>query len=169
MAAFEPADGQLARWRRVDEYIDKKKDPGDLVTFQEIEHLLGVDKQTAVGVIQQVREKREKAGKPTLVTMRRAGWLLARPDQELEEDQRRHEHALAAVEGRVRLLGSLQTRRAGLSAEDRQTLDFRTTQAALQADILGSRKVSAAELLGRSAQAPSLPITGRSKDRSKDR
>lgn len=32
---FEPADGEAARWRRVDEYIDKKKDPGELVTFQE--------------------------------------------------------------------------------------------------------------------------------------
>lgn len=165
MAAFEPADGRQARWRTVDEYIEKKKDPGDLVTFQEIQHLLSVDKQTAAGVVHQVREKREKAGKPTLVSMRGMGWMVARPDQELEEDQRRHEHALAAVEGRVRLLGSLQTRRAALSAEDRQTLDFRMSQAAIQADVLGSRKVSASELLGKSTQGPSLPIAGRSRDR----
>jgi hypothetical protein len=165
VAAFEPADGQLARWRRVDEYVDKKKDPGDLVTFQEIQHLLDVDKQTAVGVIQQVREKREKAGKPTLVTMRGMGWMLARPEDELEEDKRRHEHAISAVEGRVRLLGSLQSRRSRLSQQERQELDFRLGQAAIQADVLGSRKVSASEILGGGTKGSSVPITARAKDR----
>jgi hypothetical protein len=138
---FQPADGELAWWRRVDNWIESRKQPGDLISFQEIQHLLDVDKPTAVSVIHQVREKREKAGKPTLVTMRRMGWTLARPGDELEEDNRRHEHLLTAVEGRIRLLGSLQARRSGLSQQERRELDFRTAQAAAQSTVLGSRKM----------------------------
>ena len=87
---FSPVDGEKARWRLVDEYIDGKKQPGDLISFREVEDLLGIDKTAAANVIYQVRVQREKLGKRTLITMRGAGWLLARPDQELEEDSRRH-------------------------------------------------------------------------------
>jgi len=157
---FTPADGETARWRRVDEFIDAKKAPGDLIAFREVQDLLGVDKQTAAHVVQQVRVQREKAGKRTLVTMRGAGWLLARPDQELEEDSRRHEHLLNSSESRVRLLGSIQTRRSELTEEERRTLDFRLSQAASHAAILGSRKTSAADILGAgSSGQPAVPIT----------
>jgi hypothetical protein len=122
---FAPADGDTARWRRVDEYIDTKKLPSDLISFREIQDFLDVNKPTAVGVIQQLRVQREKAGKRTLVTMRGAGWLLARPDQELEEDTRRHGQLLNTAEGRVRLLGSIQGRRSELTDEERRTLDFK--------------------------------------------
>ena len=158
---FTPADGEAARWRRVDEYIDAQKVPGDLITFREVQDFLGVDKPTAVGVIQQVRIQREKAGKRTLVTMRGAGWLLARPDQELEEDTRRHEHILNAAEGRVRLLGAVQGRRSELSDEERRTLDFKQAQAALQAQVLGSRRAPASEILNAGGSPPAVPITAR--------
>jgi hypothetical protein len=157
---FQPADGEHARWRRVDDYIDTKKQRGDLITFREIQDFLEVDKPTAASVIHQVRIRREKAGKPTLVTMRGAGWLLARPDQELEEDTRRHEHLLNATESRVRLLGSIQSRRAELTSEERRILDFKTTQAATQATVLGTRRTSAADILSTS-RTPKLPITTR--------
>lgn len=159
---FRPADGQTARWRRADDYIDAKKLPGDLISFREIQDLLDVDKLTAAAVIHQVRVQREKAGKPTLVTMRGAGWLLARPDQELEEDTRRHEHLLNTAEGRVRLLGSIQSRRSELTEEERRTLDFRQAQAAAQATVLGSRKASAADILS-AAGSQLVPITARQK------
>lgn len=155
---FRPADGEKARWRRVDEYLDARKAPGDLVSFREVQDLLDVGKTAACAVIQQTRAQREKAGKPTLVPMRGAGWVLARPDQELQEDARRHEHLLATAESRVRLLGSLQTRRAQLTDEERRTLDFRQAQAAAQATVLGSRKASAAQILSGSGSQP-LPIT----------
>lgn len=150
-------DRDTARWRVADEYIDASKKPGDLITFREVQDLLGVDKATAVAVIRQARTQREKAGKPTLVAMRRAGWLLARPDQELEEDARRHEHLLNAAEGRVRLLGSLQGRRASLTDEQRRALDFRQAQAAAHATVLGSRTASALDILATIASQP-LPI-----------
>jgi hypothetical protein len=159
---FTPADGETARWRRVDEYIDKKKLPGDLITFREIQDLLGVDKMAAAYVIHQVRIQREKAGKRTLVTMRGAGWLLARPDQELEEDARRHEHLLNTAEGRVRLLGSVQGRRAELTEEERRILDFRQAQAAAQATVLGSRKAPAADILS-TVGSQHVPITAQQK------
>jgi hypothetical protein len=159
---FTPADGDTARWRRVDEYIDTGKLPGDLITFREIQDLLDVDKPTAASVIQQVRVQREKAGKRTLVAMRGAGWLLARPDQELEEDTRRHEHILNAAEGRVRLLGAVQGRRSELTEEERRTLDFKHAQAAAHATVLGSRKASAADILSTAGTQP-LPITAQSK------
>src|SRR5690349_15128745 len=105
---FTAADGETARLRRGGDCIDCKKLPGDLISFREIQELLEVDKMTAANVIYQVRVHREKAGKRTLVTMRGAGWLLARPDQELDEDARRNEHLLSTAEGRIRLLGSIQ-------------------------------------------------------------
>jgi hypothetical protein len=157
---FQPADGDQARWRRVDDYIDTRKQPGDLITFREVQDFLEVDKPTAANVIHQVRIRREKTGKPTLVTMRGAGWLLARPDQELEEDTRRHEHLLNATESRVRLLGSIQSRRSELTSEERRILDFKTAQAATQATVLGTRKTSAADILSTSS-TPHLPITTR--------
>jgi hypothetical protein len=159
---FTPADGDTARWRRVDDYIDTRKHPGDLITFQEVQDLLDVDKPTAAGVIHQVRLQREKAGKRTLVAMRGAGWLLARPDQELEEDTRRHEHLLNAADSRVRLLGAIQTRRSELTDEERRALDFKHAQAAAQATILGSRKISASDVLS-TASNPPLPITAQGK------
>jgi hypothetical protein len=155
---FSPADGDTARWRRVDEFIDAKKQPGDLISFREVQDLLEVDKPAAAGVIYQVRVQREKAGKPTLVTIRGAGWLLARADQELEEDTRRHEHLLNAAEGRIRLLGSLQARRAALTDEERRALDFKQAQAVTQATVLGSRKSSASDILSTSG-GQHLPIT----------
>ena len=155
---FTPADGDSARWRRVDEFIDSKKAPGDLITSQEVQDLLDIGRVAAINVIYQVRVQRERAGKPTLVTMRGAGWLLARPDQELEEDSRRHEHLLKSAEGRVRLLGSIQARRSELSDEERRILDFRQAQAAAQATVLGSRKASAADILS-TASSQHVPIT----------
>ncbi len=155
---FTPADGEMPRWRRVDAYIDSRKRPGDLIEFREIENLLGIGKPAACNVIHQVRVQREKLGKPTLVTMRGAGWLLARPEQELEEDTRRHVHLLTAVESRVRLLGSLQNRRGELSDEERRSLDFKSAQTAAQATILGSRRASAADILS-SAGRQHVPIT----------
>jgi hypothetical protein len=155
---FTPADGDTARWRRADEYIDSSKNSGDLITFREIQDLLGVDKPTAAGVIHHVRIQREKAGKRTLVTMRGAGWLLARPDQELAEDTRRHEHLLNVAESRVRLLGAVQNRRSELTEEERRTLDFKQAQAAAHATVLGSRKTSASDILS-SAGSQILPIT----------
>ena len=134
--AFTPADGETARWRRADEFIEKKQ-PGDLVSFKDIMDLLDIDKPAAVNVIHQVRAQREKAGKPTLISMRGAGWILARPDQELDEDTRRHEHLLNTAESRVRLLGSIQSRRSELTDEERRSLDFRQAQAAAQATVLG--------------------------------
>jgi hypothetical protein len=160
---FTPADGETARWRRVDEYIDTSKRPGDLVSFREIQELLGVDKMTAASVIHQVRIQREKARKRTLVTMRGAGWLLARPDQELEEDTRRHEHLLNTAEGRIRLLGSIQARRAELTEEERRTLDFKQAQAAAQATVLGSRKASASDILSTGGSQP-VPITAQQRE-----
>jgi hypothetical protein len=160
---FTPADGETARWRRVDEYIDGKKSPGDLITFREIQDLLDVDKMTAASVIHQLRVQREKAGKRTLVTMRGAGWLLARPDQELEEDTRRHEHLLNTAEGRVRLLGSIQGRRSELTEEERRTLDFKQAQAAAQATVLGSRKASASEILS-TGGSQHVPITAQKRE-----
>jgi hypothetical protein len=109
--AFTPADGETARWRLADALIEQKK-PGDLISFRDIMDLLGIDKAAAAVVIHQARVRREKAGKPTLISMRGAGWLLARSEDELEEDRRRHEHLLATADSRVRLLGSLQTRRS---------------------------------------------------------
>lgn len=159
---FRPADGETARWRRVDEYIDSEKLPGDLISFREIQDLLDVDKLTAASVIHQVRVQREKAGKRTLVTMRGVGWLLARPDQELEEDTRRHEHLLNTAEGRVRLLGSIQSRRSELTDEERRTLDFKQAQAAAQATVLGSRKAPAAGILSTSG-SQLVPITAQKK------
>lgn len=157
---FTPADGELARWRRVDEYIDSRKTPGDLITFKEIEDLLGIDRTAVIGVVHQVRAQREKAGKRTLVSMRGAGWLLARPDQELEEDTRRHEHVLTSAESRVRLLGSIQTRRSELTDDERRLLDFKLSQSAAHAMILGSRKLSAADILNQgSGSQPAVPIT----------
>lgn len=164
---FKPADGETARWRRVDEYIDTKVRRGDLITFRDIQDLLGVDKLTAAGVIHQVRVQREKAGKPTLVTMRGAGWLLARPDQELCEDTRRHEYLLNAADSRVRLLGSIQSRRGELSEEERRTLDFKQAQAAAQAAILGSRNTPAADLL-HTATSQHVPIAAHHRRDSKD-
>lgn len=159
---FEPSDGESARWKRVDDYIDKKKDPGDLITFQELQHFLNVDKPTVAGVIHQLREKREKAGKPTLITMRGMGWTVARPEDELQEDSRRHERAVSTVESRVRLLSSVQSRRDSLTQEERRILDFKTTQAATQATVLGSRTMSASEILGQgSGSGPRTPITAR--------
>jgi hypothetical protein len=165
---FTPADGETARWRRADEYIDGSKRPGDLISFREIQDLLGVDKMTAAGVIHQVRVQREKAGKPTLVTMRGAGWLLARPDQELSEDTRRHEHLLNAAEGRVRLLGSVQSRRSELTEEERRILDFKQAQAAAQATVLGSRKASASDILSTGGSQP-VPITAQKRREDEDR
>lgn len=162
---FTPADGETARWRRVDEYLDAKKAPGDLISFREVQDLLDVGKAVAATVIHQVRVQREKAGKPTLVTMRGAGWMLARPDQELDEDTRRHEHLLNTAESRVRLLGSIQSRRSELTDEERRSLDFRQAQAAAQATVLGSRKASAAEILSRGRSQP-LPITAQQEHRS---
>jgi hypothetical protein len=156
--AFTPADGEKARWRLVDDYIDGKKQPGDLISFREVQDLLDVGKVAASAVIHQVRAQREKAGKPTLISMRGAGWVLARPDQELDEDTRRHEHLLNTAESRVRLLGSIQSRRSELTDEERRSLDFRQAQAAAQATVLGSRKASAAEILSGGGQ-PALPIT----------
>lgn len=158
---FEPADGETARWRRVDEYIDKKKDPGELVTFQELQHFLGVSKPVVASVIHTVREKREKAGKPTLITMRGMGWTVARPEDELEEDTRRHERAVTTVESRVRLLGSVQSRRDSLSQSERQSLDFKIAQAATQATVLGSRKMSAADILSQGSSSQPTPITAK--------
>lgn len=157
---FEPADGETARWRRVDEFIDARKNPGEFISFKEIQDLLGVDKATAVGVVHQVREKREKAGKRTLVAIRGAGWVLARADQELEEDRRRHEHVVRAVESRVRLLGSVQGRRGELSPEEQRSLDFRAAQAAGLAAVVGSRKISASDILG-TGGGQHVPITAR--------
>lgn len=105
-----------------------------------------------------MRAHREKAGKPTLITHRGVGWLLARPDQELEEDTRRHEHLLNTIEGRARLLGSLQSRRAELTDDERRALDFKQAQAAAQATVLGSRKASAADILS-TASSQHVPIT----------
>lgn len=166
---FTPADAETetARWRRVDEYIDGKKLPGDLISFREVQNLLDVDKPTAASVIHQVRVQREKAGKPTLVTMRGAGWLLARPEQELEEDTRRHERLLATAEGRIRLLGSIQGRRSELTDEERRTLDFKQAQAAAQAAVLGSRRTSASGILSTGGSQP-VPITTRDKRKDGD-
>ncbi len=158
MAPFRPV-GEKARWRQVDEFVDKNKKPGELITFREIQDLLDVRRSVAINVIFQVKIQREKAGKPTLVNQRGAGWLLARPDQELDEDARRHERLLANVAGRVRILGSMQTRRTELTPEQQRTLDFRTSQAAAQATVLGSRKSSAAEILGMGGGQPAVPIT----------
>lgn len=155
---FPPADGETARWRRADEFIEKKKLPGDLISFRDIMDLLGIDKAAAAAVIHQVRAQREKAGKPTLISMRGAGWLLARPDDELEEDTRRHEHLLSTAETRVRLLGSIQSRRAQLNDEQRRTLDFKQAQAALQAQVLGSRRAPASEILS-AGSSQHVPIT----------
>lgn len=164
---FRAADGETARWRRVDDYIDTSKLPGDLISFREIEDLLKVDKMTAANVIYQVRVHREKAGKRTLVTMRGAGWLLARPDQELDEDARRHEHLLSTAEGRIRLLGSIQSRRSELTDEERRTLDFRQAQAAAQATVLGSRKPSASDLLSTGGSQP-VPIAAQNKRQNEE-
>jgi hypothetical protein len=155
---FTSIDGASARWRRVDDFIDTEKAPGDLLTYREVQDLLDIGKAAAVNVVYQVRVQREKAGKPTLVTMRGAGWLLARPEQELEEDSRRHEHLLKTAEGRVRLLGSIQTRRGQLSEEERRALDFKQAQAATQATVLGSRKASASDILS-SGGSQHVPIT----------
>lgn len=160
---FVPADGEKARWRRVDEYIDQTKEPGELITFQEIERLLGVDRQAAIGVINEVRKKRERASKRTLVSRRGAGWLLARADQELEEDDRRQEHLLAAARSRVQLLESVQARRDELNDEDRRSLDFRHSQAATQAFVLGDKKASSAEIMGMLSTSPSLPAVQRNR------
>jgi hypothetical protein len=156
--AFTPADGETARWRLADAFIEQKK-PGDLISFRDIMDLLGIDKAAAAVVIHQVRVRREKAGKPTLVSMRGAGWLLARPEDELEEDRRRHEHLLATADSRVRLLGSLQNRRAELNPEQRRALDFKQAQAALQAQVLGSRRAPAADILNAGGRPPAVPIT----------
>jgi hypothetical protein len=158
---FTPADGGTARWRRADEFIEKRKLPGDLVSFRDIMDLLDVDKATAAAVIAQVRVQREKTGKPTLTSMRGAGWLLARPEDELDEDTRRQEHLLSAAEGRVRLLGSIQSRRAQLNDEQRRALDFKQAQAALQAQVLGSRRAPASEILHAGGGPPAVPITAR--------
>lgn len=160
---FTPADGQTARWRQADEFIEKSKDPGDLISFRDIMDLLGVDKPTAAGVIHEVRAQREKAGRPTLISMRGAGWLLARPGDELDEDTRRHQHLLATADSRVRLLGSLQARRGALTDEQRRALDFRLGQAALQAQVLGSRRAPATEILSAGSSPPAVPITARRK------
>ncbi len=157
---FRPADGETARWRRVDEYLDARKRPGELISFREIQDLLDIDKATAASVIHQVRIQREKAAKPTLVTMRGAGWLLARPDQELDEDSRRHERLLTTAESRIRLLGSLQRRRAELTDDERRAVDFKLAQAAAQATVLGSRKAPAADILSTTSPQP-VPITAR--------
>jgi hypothetical protein len=157
---FTPADGEQARWRRADQFIDSCKAPGDLITFKEIQDLLDIDRTAALSVMQQVRTQREKAGKRTLVSMRGAGWLLARPDQELQEDTRRHEHILNSAESRVRLLGAIQARRDELTEDERRTLDFKLSQSAAHAMILGSRKLPAADILNTgSAGQPALPIT----------
>ena len=159
MASFEPADGKTARWRLVDQFIDGRKHPGEFISFREVQDLLGVDELTAVSVIQQVRVQREKAGKRTLIAIRGAGWVVARADQELEEDDRRHEHLVKTAESRLRLLGSIQGRRSELDPEQQRSLDFRTAQAATQATVLGSRKMPASEILG-TKSGQSVPITG---------
>jgi DNA-binding transcriptional regulator YhcF (GntR family) len=164
---FAPADGETARWRRVDEYIDSKKSPGDLISFREIQDFLGIGKPAVAGIIHQVRIQREKAGKPTLVTMRGAGWLLARPDHELAEDTRRNEHLLNAAGSRIRLLGSLQARRSELTEDERRALDFRQAQAAAQATILDSRKASATDILS-TGGSQHVPITARKQRSGKE-
>lgn len=72
----------------------------------------------------------------------------------------RHEHLLNSAESRVRLLGSIQTRRDELTEEERRALDFKLPQSAAHAMILGSRKLSAADILGMgSTNTPAVPIT----------
>lgn len=164
---FKPADGEAARWRRVDAYIDKEKGAGDLVTFQELQQLLDIKDKTVIhGVIQQVRRHREEEGKPTLVSVHRAGWTVARPEDELAEDARRHQRVVAGVEGRARILDSLQARRAELTGEEQRTLDFRTSQVAAQAAVVGSRRMSGAEILGRGSTAQPVPIMAENEEES---
>jgi hypothetical protein len=151
MGNFMPADGIEARWRKVNEHADKveaAKGAGTLIPFQEVERLLGVDRQTATGVVAEVNSQRIKESKRPLISARGMGWIVARAEDELTYDEALQDRIRRAAQNRADRLDGTQTRREELNQSGRGELDFKHAHAVAHASMLNKpKKKSAADLL----------------------
>ena len=161
MTAFQPADGERARWRYAYDLVAGKQ-PREDVTLLELAELLDVDpnqdRELLWAVMAEAKKHLERDRLHTVKTIKRFGWVVIDARGNLDEIERRRKKATRATGRAARLI--VATDREQLSPNERQRLDFETRNV-LGAKTLFERKATDfAELERRSAQRqnPTLPF-----------
>lgn len=129
VSAFEPADGKQARWRYAYD-IAVSKEPGDEITLLELAEALGLDyfpddremAQLLWTTMSEAKRHLEMDGLHSVRTVPRFGWVVMRPDQNLDEADARRRKARRAVDRTARLLKATDV--DVLSPHQRQRHDF---------------------------------------------
>lgn len=160
-AAFQPADGERARWRYAYDLVVSKK-PGEDVTLLELAELLeldaNADAQVLRGVMLQAKKHLEEAKQQTVRTVPKFGWVVLDARGNLPEIEGRRKKAYRATTRTARLI--VATDRTGLSPIERQRLDFETRNVLGASSLFGRKTKSFVELERESASRsqPQLPL-----------
>lgn len=156
-AAFEPADGKQARWRYAYDLV-LGKEPGDEVTLMELAEALGlefdisdtVQRQLLWSVMGEAKHHLETDKQQTVKSVPKYGWIVMRPDQNLDEADARRHKAGRAVSRTARLLGATEV--SALSPHQRQRHDFLTSAVVRTAALFDRKPRSLADLESKSQQ-----------------
>lgn len=140
---FAPANGLKARWRYCYELV-VGREPGDAITYEEVEELLDCERPVAQAAMLDAKRHLEDDGQRTVRVVRRYGWIVMRSSEHLSEAERRRARSRRALRKAGSVLGA--TRREELSPLERQALDRELARQSAQEQVMGRRRTSFAEL-----------------------
>jgi hypothetical protein len=157
IAAFQPADGDRARWRYLYDLVVERK-PGDDITVDEVVELLEVDPHTARAVMREAKKHLEEDRMQTVRTVERYGWIVIDARGNLDEIEKRRKKAYRATDRTARLI--VATPRDDLSQIERSRLDFETRNVLAARGLFSRKTRSFSELERESKQreTPELPF-----------
>jgi len=119
---FAPADGVKARWRYLYDLV-VSREPGDEITYQEVEELLDVDRPTAQATMLTAQKHLEEDGQYSVATKRKFGWVVMTPAQHIDAAERGEKKMWRAQKRAHRPLTVAEAHRGELSPFERQALD----------------------------------------------
>lgn len=160
MAAFEPANGERARWRYAYDLVTDRK-PGDEITREELMELLDIDSDTALAVMREAKKHLEEDRQQTVRTVERFGWVIIDARGNLDEIEKRRKKAYRATDRTARLI--VATPRDDLSQIERSRLDFETRNVLAARGLFSRKTKSFSELEKESKRQdkPELPFRQR--------
>lgn len=150
---FEPVKGK-ARWRLCYDIITELQ-PGDVVTYAEVEELCSCNRNAAQAAMIKADAELGKIGLNRVRTRPNIGWIVLAPDETIDLISHQREKSERADDRTAGRINAAQRRREDLSPESRATLDHEQRVAARKIEINGRRRRESRTLAARLAELES--------------
>lgn len=147
---FETAQGR-ARWRICYDLVSELQ-PGDVLTYSEVEDACSSSRQAAQAAMIQANVRLGRDGQNTVKTRTNIGWLVLPPGQAVPLIEQQRRKAARADDRHAERVNASQLRRGELTQEERAVVDHEQRIALAKVEINGRRRLASRTLADRIAE-----------------